>query len=258
MSTTIAPRSDPPPPSAEQFRAYDATLWRLVEAQHRISTNRLAANAEDQALLEELVETVKPVLPPAARGLHYLLATPFRYGHKKPSRFRRAGERPGIFYAAEHVATAVAETAYWRLLFFSRSPGFRPPTTVVEHSAFTVPVRVARLLDLSEPPYAASASAWTDPDDYAACQAFAGAARGIATQAIRYLSVRDPARRANVALLDPAAFAAATPMIRQTWHFRYEDGRMTAYAAFPSDERHVFGFEQFGLTGPSAGRDRPA
>ena len=68
-------------------------------------------------------------LPPstAARGLHYLLATPFRYGHKTSSRFRRVGQRPGIFYAAEHSATAIAETAYWRMLFFSRSPGFVPP-----------------------------------------------------------------------------------------------------------------------------------
>src|SRR5690606_7516412 len=125
MSMTTAPGSDHPTP--EHFRPYRATVWRMVEAQHRISTNRLAANAEDQALLERLVEEVKPVLPSAARGLHYLLATPFRYGHKKASRFRRADERPGIFYAAEQAATAVAETAYWRLLFFSRSPGFAPP-----------------------------------------------------------------------------------------------------------------------------------
>lgn len=246
MSTTIAPKSDPLP-SAKDFQRYDGLLWRLVEAQHRISTNRLAANADDQALLEQMVEAVKPVLPAAARGLHYLLATPFRYGHKKSSRFRAAGERPGIFYAAEHIATAVAETAYWRLHFFSRSPGFRPPTTVVEHSAFTVPIRTPRLLDLCDAPYAARAAVWTDPDDYAACQGLARAARGIATQAIRYVSVRDPDHRANIALLDPAAFAKSVPDIRQTWHFRYEGGRMTAYAAFPSDERYAFSFEQFGL-----------
>ncbi len=145
------------------------------------------------------------------------------------------------------LVTAVAETAYWRLYFFSRSPGFRPPTTVVEHSAFTVPIRTARLLDLSETPYAARAEAWTDPDDYSACQSFARTARAITAQAIRYVSVRDPDRRANIALLDPSAFAAPAPDIRQTWHFRYEGGRMTAYAAFPSDERHVFTAETFGL-----------
>lgn len=249
MSTTIAPASEITPTPAD-FRAYRARLWRMVEAQHRISTNRLAATSEDQALLEQLVEEVKPVLPPAARGLHYLLATPFRYGHRTASRFRRAGERPGIFYACEHVATALAEVAYWRLRFFARAPGMQPPGAVVEHSAISVPVNMARLLDLTAAPFAAQGALWCDPRDYAACQRFAGAARAIAAQGIRYASVRDPAHRANVALLDPAAFAASAPRIEQTWHLRYEGGQLTAFAAFPSNERHAFTFAQFGLTPP--------
>src|ERR1700744_450282 len=121
MSTTSAPTSEPVPTSAD-FRLYAGKVWRIVEAQHRISTNRLADNLADQRLLEELAEGVKPSPPPAARGLHYLLSTPFRYGYAKGSRFRRANARPGIFYAAETATTAVAESAYWRLLFFSRSP----------------------------------------------------------------------------------------------------------------------------------------
>lgn len=246
MSTTIARRSDIVPTPTD-FRPYRAKLWRLVEAQHRISTNRLAASADDQAVLEQLVEEVKPPLPPAARGLHYLLATPFRYGHKKASRFRKAGERPGIFYAAEQAATAVAETAYWRLLFFSRSPGFQPPRTTVEHSAISVPVGLERGLDLTEAPFSADASLWMHPEDYGACQVFAAAARSIDAQAIRYASVRDPEHRANLALLDPAAFAARAPKIEQTWHFRLENGTLTALAALPSNARHSFTFEQFGL-----------
>lgn len=249
MSTTTGPRSDVAP-KPENFRSYQAKIWRLVEAQHRISTNRLAANPQDQALLEQLVEEVKPTLPRAARGLHYLLATPFRYGHMKASRFRKAGERPGIFYASEHVATAVAETAYWRLLFFSRSPGFDPPTNTVEHSAITIPVKATRLIDLTKAPFVQHAALWRDPQDYAACQAFAGRARRIEAQAIRYASVRDPAHRANIALFDPTAFAASAPRIEQTWHFRHENGQMTAFAALPSEERHSFTFAQFGLTKP--------
>jgi hypothetical protein len=246
---TSAPRSDTVPTSAD-FRKYRGKVWRLVEAQHRISTNRLAAGADDQALLEQLVEQVKPVLPKSARGLHYLLSTPFRYGHAKASRFRRANERPGIFYASEHVTTAVAETAYWRLLFFSRSPGFLPPTTVVEHSAFTVMIAVDRALDLTAVPFDANAPRWIDPDNYSACQDFAAGARGIEAQAIRYASVRDPEHRANVALFDPTTFTASTPTIEQTWHFRYEGGQLTAFAAFPSSERYSFTFKTFGLSAP--------
>lgn len=246
---TSAPRSDPAP-TAQDFRHYAGTVWRLVEAQHRISTNRLAANAEDQALLEALVEEVKPSLPRAARGLHYLLATPFRYGHSRASRFRRAGERPGVFYASEHIATSVAETAYWRLVFFSRSPGFSPPTSNSEHSAFSVEIAVNRLLDLTAAPLSDNAALWADPNDYGACQLFAGHARAIQSQAIRYASVRDPDQRANIALFDPVAFRSTEPQIEQTWHFRYEAGWITAFAAFPSTERLTFSFDEFDLTSP--------
>jgi len=249
MSTTIARRSETAPEPAD-LKRYAATVWRLVEAQHRISTNRLTTSADDQALLEELVEEVKPTVPPAARGLHYLLATPFRYGHAKASRFRRADARPGIFYASEAVATAIAETAYWRLLFFSRSPGFVPPSSTTEHTAFSIRVAVDRAIDLTAAPFARRQMLWTDPADYSACQRLADEARHIGAQAIRYTSARDPAHGANLALLDPAGFASATPRVTQSWHFRYEAGRLTAFAAFPSNERHIFTFGQFGLPPP--------
>lgn len=236
-----------PVPAVRHFAPYERTVWRLVEAQHRISTNRLAGSAEDQALLEQLVESAKPTLPVAARGLHFLLATPFRYGYAKSSRFRRARQRPGIFYAAESVATAIAETTYWRLLFFSRSPGFVPPSNVVEHSAFSVPLKVTRALDLTRTPFVKHASAWMHPSEYGPCQSFADQARRIDAQLIRYASVRDPAHQANIALLDPAGFASATPTIEQTWHFRYEAGAMTAFAALPSNARYTFSQAQFGL-----------
>ena len=54
-------------------------------------------------------------------GLHPLLAAPFRYApYPKGSRFRRANQREGAFYAAESVITAVAEMAFYRFLFLFR------------------------------------------------------------------------------------------------------------------------------------------
>jgi RES domain len=225
---------------ASEFRRYARTVWRVVEAQHRISTNRLADSLADQARLEELAEAAKPDLPKAARGLHYLLASPFRYGHNAPSRFRRANERPGIFYASEHEATAIAETAYWRLRFFARSPGAVPPTTTTEHLSFSVPVKAVRALDLTKAPFTVDAAKWASQGDYSASQALAEAAREVQAQLIRTASVRDPQARANVAVLDPAVFGAAGPAFRQTWHFRFEQGRLSAIAAFPGGGVYVF------------------
>jgi len=226
---------------------YRGEVWRVVEAQHRISTNRLSDNLADQTRLEALAEAVKPDLPRAARGLHYLLASPFRYGHGTASRFRRASERPGIFYASEAEATAIAETAYWRLRFYLRSPGFAPPSTTTEHTSFTAAVATGQALDLTREPFAAHEADWTDADDYTACQNLAAAAREAHLALIRSISARDPGRGCNVAILDPAAFASTQPAIRRTWHLRFESGRLTALAAFPAEARFFFAADDFGL-----------
>lgn len=187
-----------------EARPYCGRIIRIVEAQHRISTNRLAANAADQALLEALADDVKPLLPPAARDLPWLLASPFRYGLGRPSRFRAADVLPGIFYASESIRTAVTETAYWRLVAFSRSPGFRLPRAPTPMSAFSVLADASRAIDLTAPPFADPPGRWTHPSDYAPTQALAADARAAGIAAIRAPSARDSGG-VNVAVLDPAA-----------------------------------------------------
>jgi RES domain-containing protein len=243
-------RTSEPTPTSSDFRTYSSKLFRVVEAQHTISTNRLTDDPAEQEVLEKLIEEAKPTIPPAARDLHYLLGTAFRYGYWKATRFRRAHERAGIFYASEGVPTAVAETAFWRMRFVSASPGMKLPSGTVEHLAFSVPVRVSRAFDLTVPPLVAGRASWIDPDDYGPCQRFADVARALDAQLIRYESARDPARGMNAALLDPAAFQKPVPKGEQTWHFRFADRKLTTFAALPSRERYTFTFEQFGLLAP--------
>ena len=232
---------------ASEVSSWRGEVWRVVEAQHRISTDRLADTREAQERLEHLADAVKPPLPESAAGLDYLLASPFRYGHGSASRFRRANERPGIFYASEVEATAIAETAFWRLRFYLRSPGFVPPPTTTEHTSFTAKLATSKVLDLTREPFASEEARWTDPTNYSACQDLASAARAAGIALIRTLSARDPLRRCNMVLLDPAAFASPKPTIRRTWHLRFENGRLSARAALPSRERFVFRPGDFGL-----------
>ena len=234
-------------PRKSDFIRYRRTLFRLVEAQHRISTSRLTDSLVEEERLEQLVEQVKPPLPKEARGLHYLLATPFRYGHRTASRFRRAGERPGIFYASESRITCLTELAYWRLRFHAASPDAQLPASTTEHFMFSVPVDAARSLDLTRPPFAADRGKWISKTSYEACQGFAALARAIAAQLIRYESARDP-KGINAALLDPACFTAPVPTSEGSWHLRFQNGKLIARGAAPSDERHEFEFGQFGLT----------
>ncbi len=240
---------------ASEFRSYRRTVWRVVEAQHRISTNRLAADSHEQRRLEELANAAKPNLPKSAHGLHYLLASPFRYGHKVASRFRRADERPGIFYASEDERTAIAETAYGRLRFFSRSPEFQPGNRTSEHLSFSIPLDLQRLIDTTDAPFDTQRKSWCDPDDYRACQSLAAAVREAKGQAIRACSARDPSG-INVALLDPAGFAKSEPLHGRNWHLRHEGNRLSAMAAFPHDEVYSFSPEQFGL--PNVGQTSPS
>src|SRR5579863_265678 len=164
---------------SSERRRRESDCWRLVEAQHRVSTLKLTDTLAEQALLEDLLEETKPRLPPEAQGLHYLMAAPFRYGAPYPigSRFRRAGKTLGVFYGAERPQTAAAEIAFHRLLFYAESPGTPWPANAAEYTAFNAPVRTSAALDLTLPPLDRDQALWTDLRNYEPCQALAEAAR---------------------------------------------------------------------------------
>jgi len=191
-----------------------------VEAQHRVTTMALAGGRPaDQAVLEDLLETAKPPRADATDGLHFLLATPFRYPTRRGgSRFRRAFE-PGVFYAGEDRATACAEAGYWRLRFWRDSAGLAGRPASVELTLFQFHARTDAALDLSAPPLDRDRAHWTRGDDYTATQALAAAARAAGVALIRYQSARHPPGHC-VALLTPAPFRAEPRPFRgmqQTW-----------------------------------------
>ena len=99
-----------------EIRPLGLSPWRVVEAQHQVSTRKLVDSADEQILLEELIDRAKPPYTTPAR-LHYLLATPFRYPPlRHGSRFGRRHER-GIWYGSSTRRAAFAEISYYRLLF---------------------------------------------------------------------------------------------------------------------------------------------
>ncbi|MDR7142990.1 RES family NAD+ phosphorylase [Rhizobium sp. BE258] len=232
---------------SSELRAVSGRFWRLVEAQHQISTLKLVDTLEEQALLENLLEESKPALPPECAGLDYLLATPFRYGAVYPhgSRFRRAGRTLGVFYASEKVETALSEMAFYRLLFYADSPATPLPANAAEYTAFAAPVATSAALDLTLPPLDRDRAIWTDPLNYEACQALAEAARAADTEAILYESVRDPRHGRNLALLTAKAFSVREPAERQTWRIRLSASGVQALCEFPK-QRIGFARSDFG------------
>lgn len=219
---------------ASEARRLRGRCWRLVEARHRVSTLKLVDTLAEQDLLESLIEATKPAVPPDCAHLDFLLFTPFRYGvYPNGSRFRRAGMTPGVFYGSEAIATAVAETAFWRLLFLAESPGTPFPANPAEYTGFAVRYDTASALDLATPPFVAREAEWSHVTDYGACQALADDAREVGVEAIRYASVRDPAHRPNLALLTCRAFAEAAPHERQSWHIHLASAGAQAICEMP-------------------------
>jgi hypothetical protein len=217
-----------------EARRLAGRCWRVVEAQHVVSTMKVVDTLAEQARLEELLEESKPPVPPECRHLHYLLFTPFRYGAPYPrgSRFRRAGLTPGVFYGSQTVTTAVSEMAFYRLLFFADSPGTPWPANAIEHTVFQTRFYTSRGVDLLAEPLLRDRARWTHPTDYSSSQALADAARAAGLEAIRYASARDPGG-INIALLTCKAFSVTAPLERQTWRLQLDGRGVRALCAHP-------------------------
>ena len=199
-----------------EIRPLHNSPWRVVEAQHQVSTRKLVDSAEEQALLEDLIDRVKP--PDATGGrLHYLLFTPFRYPPlAHGSRFGGRHER-GIWYGSVERRSAFAEVAYYRLLFLEGTQASLGTVTTAL-TAFTARVRTLRGVDLVAPPFDAYRRAIASPTSYASSQALGGAMRNAGVEAFRYPSARDTEGGINVGVFVASVFGNTKPKSLETWH----------------------------------------
>ncbi|MDJ0926649.1 MAG: RES family NAD+ phosphorylase [Gammaproteobacteria bacterium] len=176
---------------ASESRPWAGSGWRAVEAQHQVASMRLVrGNLAEQSVLEQILDQAKPPLPQATAGLHWLLATPFRYPPLKyGSRFRRPFD-PGVFYAGENRRTACAEAGYWRLQFWLDSAGLRERSAEISLTLFECHGKTQQALDLTRPPLNQDRGTWIHPRDYSGTQALAEAARAAKVELLRYASAR--------------------------------------------------------------------
>lgn len=200
----------------ERLRPLRLSPWRVVESQHHVSTRKLVDSVEEQALLEQLIDTAKPPNRHPGR-LHVLLSTPFRYPPlRHGSRFGGRHER-GIWYGSEGRRTAFAELAYYRLIFLAGTRA-NLDGLATWHTAFMVRVRTALGVDLTAVPFDVHREAIASPADYTAPQALGTAMRTSSVEAFRYPSARDRQGGVNVGVFTPAVFGAARPRDFEAWH----------------------------------------
>jgi hypothetical protein len=223
-------------------------LLRLVESQEQVATNQLVSSLDRQAVLEEMLETTKPRLRLDTEDLHYLLATPFRYPPlKHGSRFGKRSEA-SLFYGALTTETVLAETAYYRFLFWSGM--VTPPAgkLVTQHTLFGAEYHTEKGLRLQGLPYSAQQDVLTSPSDYGATQALGTAMRAAGVEAFEFDSARDPDAGINVALLTPAALSGKAPVFQEAWLCELT-GELVRFRAAHSHALHTFAIEIFLVAG---------
>jgi hypothetical protein len=222
---------------------------RVVEAQHQISTRKLVDSLEEQILLEELIEGATPPLLPGTERLHWLLSTPFRYPPLPYGSRFGTREQSGIWYGADGVEAAFAESAYYRFVFRAGTSA-RLPMITLELTAFQVKLISARAVDLTRPPFVEFEPVISSKSSYDATQALGRAMREEEVEMFRYVSARDPKRGTNVGLFSPAPFQSRRPAGLSVWFCTHDD-RLVEFVLKNAMKKvtHVFRREQFEVDG---------
>ncbi|WP_373044499.1 RES family NAD+ phosphorylase [Vulgatibacter sp.] len=210
-----------------------------------IATRKLVDSDEEQGLLEELLEGVKPPVPRETEGLHYLLSTPFRHPPlRHGSRFATRHE-PSLWYGSEALATAFAEVAYYRLLFLEGTSAELEPIEV-ELSAFQARIRSERCVDLGAGPFREYQLALRSATSYAATQALGAAMRADGVEMFLFGSARSDDGGRNVALFTSRVFTRKKPTVPQTWRcIATRAGVEIVRRDYFTQARHRFEREQF-------------
>jgi len=224
---------------------YSSEVWRVVEGQYVTSTRKLVDSAEEQDLLERILEREKPAVPPDCAEAHYLLSTPFRYpplGYG--SRFGTRAER-SIWYGGENVDTALGETAFYRLWFLRDTEAELAPIES-QFTAFKARVTSERAIDLTAPPFSAHTAQISSRSSFVEAQTLGGAMRAAGVEGFRYFSARHPPGIC-VGVFTCAAFVGA-PFGEQHWQCFVDGSSVEFYRTLPREQR-TFPLEQFLLHG---------
>lgn len=193
-----------------EVESFSGKAWRFVEGEQGDPTEKVAYGYGEAEVLEGVIGP-----------LHSLLSDPFRYPGPASSRFRRVDPDsealpPGVWYGSECIETAAAEVAFYTALFYSKSSARFSERH--EYDVVLVEIATSMAFDLASE--SGDAEQWMRPNDYEPCWELAESLRSIDCELIRYVSVRDPEKRANLAVLSPRAFASGEPIESQTWHIR--------------------------------------
>lgn len=222
-------------------------VHRMVESQEVVATRSIVGDLAKQELLESMLDRYsKPTPPNYPADRHYLFSTPFRY---PPLRYgSRFGDRfcPSLFYGAKRESTVLAESAYYRLVFWRDMETPPPQPIEARHTLFVAAYRSERGVDLSRPPFDAHLEQLRHPSDYRFTQALGAHLRELRLGCFTYLSARDPEAGQNVAIFAPEVLIGEGPLESTSWSSQV-DGERVTFVSIRAQKRQSFSLGHFCL-----------
>lgn len=233
-----------------QIHPLQARVIRIVESQEQAATMVLVDNAEEQYVLEQLLDRSKPPQPIGTEAYHYLIWTPFRYPPLPyGSRFGQRTQR-GIFYGSLTETTALAECAYYRYVFLAGLSIPLPSERLnTEHTTFEVQVETAYGLNLDATPFDAHSHTISDPLSYAASQLLGVAMRAAGVAAFSYRSARDFQTGINFGALTHTAIKSLQPEQSKQWLCTTTSNKVSFIEVHANKQPHSFSLENYLIQG---------
>ncbi len=197
------------------------TVTRVVESQEQIATMGLVDTADEQLILEQLIEASKPPVPASrkkGKAYHYLIQTAFRYPPLEHGSRFGAQTEPGIFYGSLEVRTALAETAYYRMLFW-QGMNVSPPSKriVTAHTSFEITIRTKSAVRLEGPSFDSYQKLLIHLTDYQTSQLLGAKMREAGVEAFTFHSARDYTVGINAGIFFIYAIINKVPRRLQQW-----------------------------------------
>lgn len=221
-------------------------LFRMVESQEQVATMSYVDSLQEQAVLEELLESAKPVYPDSMTAdLHYLLKTPFRYPPLPwGSRFGRTHE-PSIFYAGKTLEATLSESAYYRFVFLHSMQGEPPKANLrTAHTLFSARYSSKHGIKLQEMPFLDFKMQLTSIYTYEHSQTIGSDMREGGVHAFEYFSARSINEEICVGLFTPEGFVHSKPLSVEAWFCELTSDRVT-FKPQRSKMTYDFNIEQF-------------
>lgn len=201
------------------LQQFNTDLTRIVETQEYAATTNLVDDLEEQSLLEELLDGVKPNYRKGTEKLHYLISTPFRYPPLKyGSRFGDI-TMPSYFYGSEDIKTALSECAFYRFIFLEdmNEPYNKPIKS--EHMSFSVKIASSATADLTHVESDNIIALLSSPVNYNFTQQLGKyLTQECGATAIRFYSARAKADKGvNIAVTKPEVIISKKPKNNINW-----------------------------------------